>query len=261
MVNIVAISRERHTGKGCQGPNSYTFAARQCVVPVIGAECARTAVFMPIAFIEQSGRFVPVGVMSPVQERNLFVAPNGQWLGNYIPARLRCYPFCLAHIEGSDQASLCIDEDSGWVVDADAETPSFFQEDGSPSQGLKATMDFLLKVDQHHSLTENATAALAEARLIQPWPLRVPIGKEQISVTGLYCIDERALIKLDGPALVKLRDLSALVLAYAQLISMHTVGVFAQMAIIQEQLAQQLRPLPSVSSLFPTDDSGTIQFN
>ena len=55
--------------------------------------------------------------------------------------------------------------------------------------------------------------------------------------------------------------LSALVLAYAQLISMHTTVAFGQMAMLQQHLAQQAKPLPAASSLFPSDDGGTIRFN
>ena len=36
---------------------------------------------MPITFIEQAGRFVPMAMMSPAPEHNLFIGPDGQWLG------------------------------------------------------------------------------------------------------------------------------------------------------------------------------------
>ena len=33
---------------------------------------------MPIAFVQQSGGYVPVAVMSPIAGRNFFIGPAGQ---------------------------------------------------------------------------------------------------------------------------------------------------------------------------------------
>lgn len=139
-MNIVAVCRERHAGKGWRHAGGYAFAATQSVVPLVGAEFTSAAVAMPIAFMQHDGRYVPVAVTSPFQGRNLFVAPNGHWLGSYVPAALRSYPFCLCRGQGSDQVVLCIDEDSGWVVDAGADgVARLFEEDGSPSAAARAT--------------------------------------------------------------------------------------------------------------------------
>jgi hypothetical protein len=261
MVKIVPVDRERHAGKGYRRPTGYIFAATQAVMPLLGLEFAKAAVGMPIAFLEQSGRYLPVAVMSPVQGRNFLVAPTGQWLGSYVPAALRSYPFRLAQVEGSDKMTLCIDEDSGLVVDADADTATFFDQDGSPSAGLKEALELLQQIEQNRARTDLAVAALAEARLIAPWPLTVTIGNQQVTANGLHRIDEAALNALDGATFLKLRQSSALVLAYTQLISTQTVGLFSQLAVIQQQLAQQAQPLPRASSLFPADDGGTIRFN
>src|SRR5262245_56726856 len=259
MVKIIAVDRERHAGKGWRHPQVYAFAATQALVPLVGLEFAKVAVCMPIAFVEQSGRYLPVAVMSPVQGRNLFVAPNGQWLGNYVPAGLRSYPFGLGRVEGSDKVALCTDEDSGWVVDADAnaDATKFFEADGSPSAALKAVMELLQQIEQNRAHTDLAVAALAEARVIQPWPLIVKSDQQQVALKGLHRIDEAALNGLDGEIFLKLRN--SLVLAYAQLISVHTLASFGPLAAMQQRLAQP--PLPSASSLFAVDDGGTIKFN
>jgi hypothetical protein len=263
MVNMVAVSHERHGGKRWRAAGGYAFAATQTLIPLVGLEFSIAAVAMPIALVEHSGQYIPVAVLSPVQGRNLFIGPSGQWLGLYVPAALRSYPFCLAMHEASNQMSLCVDEDSGCVIDAttDATAARFFEEDGSPSAALKAAAEFLQQVEHSRLQTNAAVAALAEARLLQPWPLTVTIGKQQVTASGLYRVDEVALNAVSDETFLKLRKLSALVLAYSQLISMHTMASFAQMAMIQQQLAQHAKPLPAASSLFPSDDDGTIRFN
>jgi SapC len=56
MAKLVAVDRERHAGKGWRQPTGYGFAATQAVIPLMGAEFAKAALAMPIAFIEQAGR-------------------------------------------------------------------------------------------------------------------------------------------------------------------------------------------------------------
>ena len=263
MVNIVPVSNQRHTGKAYRQSMGFGFAATQAVVPLMGAEFARAAVAMPIAFIEHSGRYVAVAVMSPIQGRNLFISPTGQWLGLYLPVSLRSFPFALAQVEGSDKFALCVDEESGCLVDADAdpEAARFFEVDGSPTAGIKAAIEFLEQVEQNRLRTDAAVTALAEARLIQPWPLVVAIGNQQVTAGGLYRIDEAALNALDEETFLKLRKSSSLALAYAQMISTQTVSSLTQMSAFQQQFAQQAKPLPPVSSVFATDDGGMIRFS
>ena len=229
----------------------------------MGLEVVRAALAMPIAFIEQSGRYSLAALMSPIAGRNFFIGAAGQWLGSYIPAALRGYPFSLARVEGSDKAVLCIDEDSGWIVDSDTnpDATKFFEKDGVPSAALKAILDFLSQIEQSRIATDVALAALADAGVIHPWPLKVQEAQQQVPVKGLHCINEAALNALDDETFLKLRKSSAIFIAQAQLMSMQTLGVFQQLMALQQQLAQQMKPLPKVSSMFLTEDSGTIKFN
>jgi hypothetical protein len=179
-----------------------------------------------------------------------------------MPAALRVYPFSLGRFEGSDRALLCVDEDSGCIVERDTnpDATKFFEPDGAPSAAVKAILDFLGQVEQSRTATDLALAALAEAGVIQPWELTVQQDKPT-SLKGLYHIDEPALNALDDEIFLKLRKSSALIVAYAQLMSMQMLGMFQQLLAMQQHLTQQAQPLPSVSSLFPLDDMGTIKFN
>lgn len=100
MTNFVPISPARYGAKAWRRSSSYSFASTEAVLPLVGLEFAKAAVAMPIAFVQQDGRYVPVAVMSLVAGHNMFIGPSGQWLGTYIPAALRSYPFCLSRVEG-----------------------------------------------------------------------------------------------------------------------------------------------------------------
>ena len=258
-MKLVPVNGERLAGKGWRRLRNWSFAAKDAVLPLVGFEFARVATTMPIAFIAHSGRYVPAAVMSPVKGRNLYVAASGQWLGSYVPAALRGYPFALVRVKDAEKLALCVDEDSGLIVAADEATEKFFEVDGSPSATVKTVIQLLQEVEQNRALTAMAVAALAEAGLIVPWPLTAKIGDQQVTPQGLHRVDEAKLNALDDAAFLKLRKSSALGLAYAHLISLPNAERFGQLAALQQQLAPP--PMPPPSELFTGDDGGTIRFD
>lgn len=264
MVNIVPVSTSRHAGKAWRRPASFVFASTQTVVPLTGAEFAKAALAMPIAFIEQAGQYLAVGVMSLVSDQNLFVGPAGQWLGTYVPATLRSYPFRLGRVEGAEEFHLCIDEDSGLVVEADGTAEDFVDASGSPAPATKAIFDFLVAVERGRAMTATAVAVLADTGLIEPWPLQVTVDGTTTPVRGFFRINEAALNALDDAVFLKLRKLGALPLAYLQLVSMGQISIFSQLSLAQRQLAQtqqQPRAISSLDEIFENTTQETLRFH
>ena len=205
---------------------------------------------MPIAFIQQSGHYVPVALTALEKGKNVFLGPLGQWLGHYVPAVLRGYPFSLARTEGSEQSTLCIDEDSGLIADEGGEkVEKFFEADGTPSPTTTSVTEFLRQLEHDRTLTDLAVAALTEAGLIKPWPLTVPVSNRQVTVDGLYRVDEIALNALDDEMFLKLRKASSLVIAYGHLVSMAQVNTLARLSLIQQQMAQARQQPDQASTL------------
>jgi SapC len=216
---------------------------------------------MPIAFIAQAGRCQAVGLMSPIAKRNLFVGPAGQWLGGHVPAFLRSYPFRLALAKESEQSILCVDEDSGLVVDANGTDPGLFDVDGNLSAATKTILDFLVAIERDRILTDLAVAGLADASLIQPWPIKVNAEGTAQPLNGLFRVDELALNRLDDEAFLKLRKSSALPLAYMQILSTSQLAMFEQLIRLQHQLAPRPERQFSLDEIFATAESETIRFD
>lgn len=239
MGNIVPV--KRHAGKAWQRPTGFAFAANLAVVPLGGWEFSHAIAAMPIGFMERSpGSYLPVALMALSMGSNVFVGPGGQWMGGYIPAVLRTYPFSLGHAGGNGQGELGIDEDSGVIVgDSVGEgVEKFFEADGTLSPTLKAIMEMLHLIESDQAKTDAAVSALAEAALIKPWPLTVQVGDEEMTVNGLHRVDEAALNALEDAAFLKLRKASALVIAYGQLLSMVQVQGLARLMLLKKQTAQ-----------------------
>jgi len=239
MVNMVPLDRARHAGKGFRRGTGYGFVARDSVVPLGWSEFALAGPAMPIGFMQQGENYVPVALLGLAKGSNLFVGPEGQWLGHYVPAMLRVYPFYLVRNAGSEQAILSVDEDSGLVVDASGENvEKFYEPDGTPSPTTTAILETLRRIEQDRIKVDLTVAALAAAGVIRPWPLTVPVGNQNVTVNGLYRVDESALNALDDDAFSRLRKASAVVLAYAQLFSMAQVSLLARLSLVTQTMAQ-----------------------
>jgi hypothetical protein len=258
---FTAVSRERHAGKKWLHSNGYAFAAADALAPLVGAELVRAAVSMPCAFLEQSGRYTLVAVLSLVPGRNMCVGPDGRWLLGYIPAWFRTYPFRLVPQQGTDKAVLCVDEGSGLVVEDNAAGEDFFAKDGNIPPALKTLFDLLTHVESNRRVTERAVSALAEAGVIAPWPIKLKTEQGEKAISGLHRIDEAALNALPDDVFLKLR--TALPIAYGQLLAAGQLGIFEHLAKLHNQPA----PLPvaalpeSLDSLFGVQNDDMIRFN
>lgn len=220
MPNFVPITREHHAARRWQRRANYAFAAKEAVVSMVLAELPKAVMSLPIAFIQQDADFLPAAVLGLQPGNNLLVAPDGRWLGGYIPALLRGYPFRLAQTAEGRQV-LCIDEDSGLITDG-PEGELFFSGDGAPAQAMTDILNFLVRVKESHNRTINACRTLAKHQLIRPWAITLndaDTARKQ-ELKGFFQIDEAALNALSGEAFLELSGAGALLLAYCQLLSM-----------------------------------------
>ncbi len=236
MTQLAAVTPELHASKVWKRRTDYAFAAAQCVVPLAGAELSMALPMMPVGFTRDAEAYQLVAIMSLQPGVNLFVAPGGQWLGTYIPAALRAHPFCMARPQDGSASILCVDEDSGLVVDAAPGAEAFFDDQRQPSPALKEVLDFLSLTDRSRVVTQQAVNALANANVITAWSLNLKHGDQTVPVHGLYRIDEAALRTLAAAEFLALREVGALPLAYAQLLSM------AQLTCL-ERLTERRRQL------------------
>lgn len=228
MVDFEPLSATRHGGKRWRPSTDYGFARNQSVIAVTAAEMMRAAPALPIAFQFRGEKVLPVAILGVQPDCNLMVAADGRWLGSYIPAALRAYPFLLKNVEGGKQV-LCIDSSATCLSEGPGGTP-LFAADGKLSPALDEMLRFLTMTQKSRQLTLLAGTALAKHELLKPWPIRVPTAEGEQAIDGFFQIDEAALGKLDGDAMIQLRDVGALTIAYCQLISMQHIGLLGQLA-------------------------------
>jgi hypothetical protein len=265
MIELAAISPERHAKKAWKQATDYAFAARDAVIPLVDVEFSKVVPAMPMGFIEQEDGYQLVAITSLQPGANLYVAPDGKWLVPYIPAALRAYPFKLAQQEeNAENLTLCINEASGLVVDNTEDGNVFFDDQDEPTQKTKDILNFLTEIEASRANTQRAVDALADASLITPWALNLRQEEKVVPVEGLFHVDEAALNKLDDADFLTLRKAGGLLVAYAQLLSMNQLAVLERLGEIQGQMLAQATANSEAVNLtgFSLDeDEGLLNFD
>ena len=236
MTSFVPVSKDTHGSKRWIATGRYDFAKTMAVSPLSAEELPRASREMPCAFTQIEGRFVLSVILGLQPDTNLFVAPDGRWIGSYTPAFFRAYPFRLAKVQGQENLALVVDEDGG----LSSEGEPFFDEEGKPAPKLAQFIEFLTKIEQGRRKTDEVVKQLAAAGLIEEWPITIKgeDGSEQ-KIGGLFRIAEQKLNQLDDEAFLKLRRSQALPLAYMQLLSMRNIDILGKLAKAQIEVAQK----------------------
>lgn len=238
MTKMIPITPQQFGGLRWTRPGNMVFAAHTPAAALSASELAAAALAFPMAFLPEGEGFTPVALLGLRPQENLFVAPDGRWLGRHLPAALRAHPFAFVQTADGQQRVLCVDQDSGLVTQADASTAQegapFFDDEGQPAQALREVLEMLRQMDAGRGHLQRATEELRAQSLIQPWPLQWQDARGATQSTGgLHRIDEAALQKVSDEAFLRLRHAGALPLAYAQLLSMHNIGTLAQLAAMR----------------------------
>jgi hypothetical protein len=264
MTEFTAIAPESHAQKRWKNVTDYAFSAENAIIQLVGAELSNAASAMPTGFIVHEAGYQLAAITSLQSGQNLYVAPDGKWLGSYIPSALRAYPFRLLKHESAEKSVLCINEASGLVVEGVEDGNDFFDDENQPTQAIKDLLNFLTEVEASRVATQRAVNALADASLITPWVLNLKQGEKDVPVEGLFCIDEAALNKLDDEDFLAVRNAGGLFLAYAQLLSMKQLFVLEQLGRLQGQILAQQTAKSEAANLTGfslAEDEGSLNFD
>lgn len=266
MARFIALDKTTHRNQGWGRPTSYAFAAEVTLVPVLQEEIAEALLTLPLVFTRQAeeGVFQLQALLSLQSSLNLLVTPDGRWVGGYIPAEFRAYPFRLLAQPKGKQMVVCFDEQSNLLRELPVEGElRFFDEQGEPTPELSSVIAFLQNCELGRQATQRAVDALAKHELIKPWELKVDTGSGELQlVKGLYRIDEQALAALNGRALSDLQKRGALAVAYGQLLSQHRIEGFAKLYSLRAKLQAQVASV-APSTVVPLFGEGgdTLNFD
>lgn len=233
--NTVPLNPDRHRHLRYSANQPYHFAAQEMLIPVVSGEMQMVAREYPIVFPAQSG--LPMALMGLDKGQNLHVQRSGHWVGRYIPAYIKAYPFIAAPKKDSDQEYAIMVDPQAPHMTADS-GERIFTDEGKPSPVLEKVIKALRTLLQDEMRTKKIVAQLDQAGLLVEQNLRV--GQES-AITGFRVVDRQALLQLDSEAVPSLNSSGALMLAYAHLLSLTNLqdGLLAQ-----KKKAEPEQPLP-----------------
>ena len=266
MTKYIAIQRSAHLDAGYSPVTNFSFTAEMATIPLLKEELLNVIQHMCVAFQKRNNGseefYELVGLQSLSPAKNLFLLPDGRWLGGYKPAFYRAEPFALLPGEQDDQLQLCINSDCINPEPADSDE-RFFDEDKALTPQMQKVVEFLTESMRSRGVTLSLCKALQDANLIVPWPISIsePGGEnksQEKTLQGLYHVDSDRLKILPAEKLAALNTSGALSLAYAQLFSEARLKDLAKLQTahrnLQQQQAQQNSPEPDLDELFGTKD-------
>lgn len=263
---ITPISSVTFKHKRFKRHDSYIFASKDALAPLVLGELIRASVALPIGFARFQNTLMPVAIQGFGNQKNLFVAPDRSWVGRYVPSAYRGYPFSLAN-DAQGRNILCFDDSSGLLTDDNGEP--FFSDDGKPSDRINGVLNFLTQVAFNKQVTEKACALLDQQDLLEPWPIMINALPEEIKeentrqLDGILRVNEATFRQLGQNELYALHQAGTLTAIYCHLLSMQHLPDLVKLAEAH-RLAEQKAALPKneageLDLSFLADDT-TISF-
>lgn len=217
---LVPVNKARHATKKIRQIEGFGFASQFHIASVMVHEFARASAIYPVVFLEdkEKDEFRPVVLMGLDAGENLFVNSTGKWEASYVPAIIRRYPFALASTDQEGQFTVCIDEASDLI--SDAEGVALFDEKGEPSEAIENVKRYLGELQQMEAFTREFCKYFAEHNLFTPLNMRVQQADQAKNITGCYVVNEERLNNLSNERFLEMREKRYLPAVYAHLVSL-----------------------------------------
>lgn len=222
---VAVLDRDAHRNIRLDRSGQYSFARRAHLLPALVEEFLAAAPDLAIAFMAGAKAPSPVFIAGLLPNESLLVGDGGEWLGGYVPAYLRRYPFIIgetADKDGERGSLLCIDDSfTGFNPD---EGEHLFDEEGAPSAMTNAAISFAERYWRGALHTDAFCAKLQELSLLRSvtFDVKQPDGQKTV-VHGLLTVDEEAFNALEDATFLELRKAGYLAPIYAHLLSLRAL--------------------------------------
>ncbi len=236
MADIYPLTADRHGTKQFVPQTSWSFVQKQNLAPVLCTEFAHVACEYPLVFFQttkESEQLSPFALFGLQADLNSMVDAQGQWLGKYIPAVFRGYPFmAVKSAEGKDDFVFCIDESAGHLVDKGGQP--LFDKSGKKTAFLEKTFNFVREYQQQAPVVTKFCEVLQSFDLFSPLSIELRKDKDNrvVTLAGLFRIDEEKLAAVSVDNFQELRRLGMLPLIYAHLLSLRHLKRLAEMQAV-----------------------------
>ncbi|CAN7269530.1 SapC family protein [Devosia sp. LjRoot16] len=239
------VNRGRHANLAVKTGNDFSFAANVNSVPLMVAEFSQVANEMAIVFAGSGEDVIPAVLLGIRENENLFIDGKGKWLGKYVPAFLRRYPFVFSSSDEGQNFTLCIDE-SFEGANNDGRGERLFDADGEQTQYLKSVLGFLQAYQVQFQRTKDLCARLRQFNLLEPMQAQftLPDGRSMM-LSGFEVVSRDRLKAITSEQLAVLFGSDDLEVIYLHLQSLRNLQATAgRLGVAQAEPSAATAPEP-----------------
>ena len=226
----VPVSAEQHRNWAVKPNVDYSFARQVNSVPATAVEFPRAALEYVLVFAGNGQNVMPAAILGIQDKQNIHIEKSGKWLGRYIPAFVRRYPFVFSSTDDKN-FTLCVDGSfSGWSKQGKGQR--LFDDKGERTEFLEGILKFLQQYQVEFRRTRAFCQKLKSLDLLEPIHAQftTPDGQRR-SLRGFMAVNRDKLKKLPAGKLAKLASTGELELIYLHLQSLnHFDGLISQTA-------------------------------
>lgn len=222
--DVTPVTRGAHGSLSLKKNPTYEFAKETNAAPLVIAEFARASQEYAIVFTEAAEGIIPSVILGLRNGENAYVAEDGSWQADYVPAFIRRYPFVFSTDAKATTFTLMIDESyEGFNTEGRGER--LFDSEGAHTAFLDQTLNFLKDFQNHFERTRELGRKLAELDLLDPVEARAPLPKDpDRRLVGFKVVNREKLKALSGDDLSELAKSGQLELIYLHLFSLNNLG-------------------------------------
>ncbi|WP_375688503.1 SapC family protein [Pseudooceanicola sp. LIPI14-2-Ac024] len=188
------VAKSWHADWSVSNDGGFTYAAGLSAAPLAVIEFGVAARHHPIVFVEGEAGVSPLALLGLSDNENLSVDAEGKWIGGYIPAFIRRYPFVLAKDGDTDKFTLCIDEASQHC-NSDGRGEKLFDGEGEPSTYLTRMLDLSRDWERSRQATQVFCDRLSELDLLVPQKVSIRDAAGNTSLAGGFSAVSRERLK------------------------------------------------------------------
>jgi len=219
---IMVLDKEKHKDLRLKIDNNYHIFSNTNALPIAGVEFIEASREHAIAFINyQNEGIIPVYILGLRDNENLLLNPDNSWKYRYIPAFVRRYPYIMVEPNEEGKSAICIDADYEGINDPNGD-PIFIQEKDEikPAPPLESAVEMLQDFSAQLIRTKEFTKRLEEYDLLQEITPQITLADgRNISIGGIYTIDEKKLLELEDKKALTLYRSGEMAWIYNQLAS------------------------------------------
>lgn len=217
---LTVLHRQSHGAMKLERPvRDFGFARESVTAAISSAELPAACAEFPCVMARQAGgQWALLAITGLESGHNLCVGPDGEWLGEHLPATLATWPFRLVR-DNAEQGRFLVAVHTPALNATQGD--ALFDAEGNESAWLREHLQFLVGTDAALVETSQQIEALHAAGLLHERTLQAVLSNgREVELNGFMAVDESRLAGLSAEVLHSLHAQGALALAYLHLLSL-----------------------------------------